>query len=215
MGCFGAFKGIKIASKIAKDNPKNRILLIATELCSLHFKPRGDIESIVIQSLFADGSAAVIIGCEPKNSEKALLTITNEKSYFIRNTMEDMTWDASDEGFDMRLSQRVPSLINEHIFQFAQQLIDSHCSITQYEWAIHPGGKTIVEAIEKSLCLDRSQTISSWNILHHFGNISSATFLYVLEDILNRSDSKKNVIGLGFGPGLSIEGLMLQQDSLC
>ncbi len=213
MGCFGTFKALKVASKIAKDNPKNRVLLVSTELCSLHFKPYGDIESIVIQSLFADGSAAVIIGSEPEGHERALFNIIDEKSYFIKNTMDEMTWNASDEGFDMKLSQRVPSLINEHIFQFATQFIDPLIKLDQYEWAIHPGGKSIIEAIEKSLSLDRSQTISSWNILQHFGNLSSATFLYVLEDIQNRRDSKEHVIGLGFGPGLSIEGLKLQQIS--
>lgn len=211
MGCFGSFKALKVATKIAKDNPKNRILLVSTELCTLHFKPRGDIESTVIQSLFADGSAAVIIGCEPRKQETAVCHIQEEHSYFINDSMQDMTWDASDEGFDMKLSQRVPVLINEHIPSFVQKLIGSEAELNQHEWAIHPGGKSIVEAIEKSLSLDRARSISSWNVLNNYGNLSSATILYVLEDILNRPDSKKNIISLGFGPGLSIEGLKLQK----
>ena len=118
--------------------------------------------------------------------------------------------DASDEGFDMTLSARVPALINQHIPSFVQKLAAS-LPYEEVEWAIHPGGKSIVEAIEKSLGLDRSQTLSSWNVLHQFGNMSSATFLFVLEDICKRNNAKKDVIGLGFGPGLSIEGLRLKK----
>lgn len=211
MGCFGAFKALKVACKIAKENPKNRILLVSTELCTLHFKPKGDIESIVIQSLFADGSAAIVLGCNPRENETPLFNIRNERSYFIKDTMQDMTWDASDEGFNMRLSQRVPSIINEYIKKFIPLLIESQNPFESFEWAIHPGGKSIIEAIEKTLQLNRSQTISSWNVLRNYGNLSSATILYVLEDMLNRQIPKTNIIGLGFGPGLSIEGLLLEK----
>jgi predicted naringenin-chalcone synthase len=212
MGCFGAFKALKVATKIAKDNPKNRILLVCTELCTLHFKPHGDIESIVVQSLFADGSAAIILGAEPNNKETPLFAITGDQSSFIHDTMEDMTWDAGDEGFDMTLTRRVPTLISEHIAHFTKQLAGHAMPYSQYEWAIHPGGKSIVETIEKTMCLDRSQTQSSWNVLQQFGNLSSATILYVLDDIAKRKDSKEEIIGLGFGPGLCIEGLLLKQN---
>jgi len=216
MGCFGAFKALKVASKIAKADPKNRILLVSTELCTLHFKPRGDIESIVIQSLFADGSAAVIVGCAPLKDENPIFELVDESSYAIQDTMEDMTWDASDEGFDMTLSKRVPLLISEHIGTFVKKLVGSSNALHEYEWAIHPGGKTIIEAIEKTLSLDRSLTASSWNVLRNFGNLSSASFLYVLEDIYKRHDSKDKIVGLGFGPGLSVEGLLLyKSDNLC
>ncbi len=212
MGCHGAFKALKVATKIAKEKPSNRILLVCTELCTLHFKPRGDIESIVIQSLFADGSAAVILGCEPRENEKVLFEITNEKSFAISDTREDMTWDAGDEGFNMTLSQRVPSLIGTHIEAFVHHLSGDRAeTLHQYEWAIHPGGKMIVESVEKAFHLDRSMTTSTWNVLSHCGNISSATFLYVLKDIHERKVANKKVIGLGFGPGLCVEGLILNR----
>ena len=210
MGCYGVFKALKVAAKIAKDNPANRILLISTELCTLHFKPKGDIESIVIQSLFADGFAAVIVGMEPTSNETVLFDLLDEASMIISGSMEDMTWDAGDEGFDMTLSQRVPKLIGENISPFIKQLAgDSPCQTL--EWAIHPGGKAILETIEKTLVLDRSLTASSWNVLNQYGNLSSATILYVLEDIYQRADARKNVISIGFGPGLTVEGLLLKK----
>ena len=209
MGCHGAFKALKVATKIALENPKNRILVICTELCTLHYKPYGDLESIVIQSLFADGSAAVIIGQNTESEEKALFEFEGELSYAIDETLEEMSWNASTEGFQMTLSPKVPQLIEEHIKPFVHHFLASH-PLTAYEWAIHPGGKSILESVEKGLNLSKSQTESSWNILRDYGNLSSATFLYVLNDIAQRKLAKEKIVGLGFGPGLSVEGLLLK-----
>lgn len=209
MGCYGSFKALKIAAKIAKDNPKNRILLVSTELCTLHFKPKGDIESVVIQSLFADGSAAAIIGT-PRADEIPLFVLGEEQSYIIGDSSDEMSWDASDEGFDMTLTSRVPKLISDNIALFIKKLIGDSPQ-HDYEWAIHPGGKAIIEAIENSLKLDRSLTASSWNVLNKFGNLSSASFLYVLDDISKRTLQKEKIVGIGLGPGLVVEGLLLQK----
>lgn len=211
MGCFGAIKAIKVASKIAKENPKNCILLVCTELCSLHYKQRTDIEMMVIQSLFADGAAALIMGTEPKGGEQVLFEITDEKSSFIKDSINEMSWDASTEGFDMTLSARVPKLICEHIEPFIKSFLGHLYKADDYLWAIHPGGKAIVEAVEESLQLDRSLTTSSWNVLKAYGNLSSATFLYVLDDICKTYPGPKKTIGIGFGPGLCIESLLLNK----
>lgn len=211
MGCYGAIKALKVASKIAKENPKNRILLVSTELCTLHFKTRHDIETLVIQSLFADGSAAVIIGAQPKEKETALFEIIDEYCAYIKDSVEDMTWDASTEGFEMTLSARVPKLIGEHIGSFIKNFLGPSYDLQEYIWAIHPGGKAIIEAVENALKLDRSLTSSAWNVLKTYGNLSSATFLYVLDDICQNYTSKEKTIGIGFGPGLSIEALLLKK----
>lgn len=212
MGCHGAFKALKVAEKIAKHHPKNRILLVCTELCSLHFKARGDIETIVIQSLFADGSAAVIMGSHPSNGEKVLFEITNEHSLTIPSSQEEMTWHVSDEGFDMTLSQRVPHLIGNHIEPFVEQLLrSSGVQQNACEWAVHPGGKMIIETVESALSLNHTHTTSSWKILQQCGNLSSATFLFVLQDISQRKILNETIVGLGFGPGLTVEGLLLKK----
>jgi predicted naringenin-chalcone synthase len=211
MGCFGAIKALKVASKIAKENPKNRILLVSTELCSLHFKTLTDIETTVIQSLFADGSAAVVIGAEPQENETHLFEFIDEHCSYIKDSTEDMTWDASTEGFDMTLSPRVPKLIGENIESFVKNFLGAAYDSQEYIWAIHPGGKAIVEAVEEKLNLDRSLTASSWNVLQSYGNISSATFLYVLDDICQSRSPKEKTIGIGFGPGLCIEALLLKK----
>lgn len=210
MGCFGAFKGLKVATKIAKDNPKNRVLLISTETCSIHIKPQKDFEAMVIHSLFGDGCAACVIGMEPRGDEKSLFEIIDEYTYCLPDTYDDITWDASDLGFDMKLSLRVPKLIAQNIATFIREFLGTTSPYHSYEWAIHPGGKAIIDAVEQTLKISKDLTLSTWNVLKNFGNLSSATFLYVLEDIYQRKIENKKIVGIGFGPGVAIEGLLLE-----
>ena len=120
-----------------------------------------------------------------------------------------MTWDAGDFGFDMKLSARVPALIEQYIKGFVDVLAPDEARQSM-EWAVHPGGKAILEAVEKALTLERKQTESSWSVLAQYGNMSSATILYVLENLLHKSALHPLSVALGFGPGLSIEGLLLR-----
>ncbi len=210
MGCFGAFKGLSVAHKIACESPKNRVLLVCTELCSLHFHLEKTLESTVIHSLFADGSGAAIVGAQPRAGEHPLFELVGEKCYAMENSQQEMTWDACDFGFDMTLSARVPGLIEQNIGAFVKALAGTDKDLHTFDWAIHPGGKAIIEATQKALKLDHSHTCSSWNVLANYGNLSSATFLYVLADLKEKGTRGKHSIGLGFGPGLSIEGILLR-----
>lgn len=210
MGCFGAFKGLSVAHKIASENPHHRVLMVCTELCTLHFRPGRDLETIVIHSLFADGSAALVLGSQPRADEQALYEILQERSYALPESQNEMTWDAGDNGFDMTLSAKVPQLIEKNISPFVASLIGSDKTAQELDWPLHPGGKAILEAVEKALKLDRSHTASAWEVLSKYGNLSSATFLYALEALLARGAAKPYSAGLGFGPGLSIEGILLR-----
>lgn len=209
MGCFGAFKGLALASALAKEKPENRILVVCTELCSLHMQSTKEMETFVANALFADGAAAAVIGC-PNNSEKPLWQIEESASMAIANTMDKMRWDIGDFGFIMKLSQEIPHFIQEKIEKFAQNLLKNNIAFSECDWAIHPGGKAILQAIEKTCCLGKEQTASSWKILSKYGNMSSATFLYVLHDLLSK-ERKKWCVGFGFGPGLSMEGILLNK----
>ena len=209
MGCFGAFKGLSVAHKIACESPHNRVLMVCAELCTLHFRPGESVESTVIHSLFADGASAAIVGTQPRSYETPRYEILAERSFALKDSEQEMTWDAGDFGFDMTLSARVPALIEQHIERFVEVLApkqDYHA----VEWAIHPGGKAILEAVEKAFTLDKKRTLSSWKILSDFGNMSSATILYVLEHLMHAKPEHAQTIALGFGPGLSIEGLLLR-----
>lgn len=207
MGCFGAFKGLSVAQAFAKENPRNRILLVCTELCTLHLQTDQDIDNMLGHSLFADGAAAAIVGCQEENS---LWEIERFHSLGFQNTLDKMSWEASDTGFQMRLSHTVPVHIGRNMNHFVEELLKNDVSIDQCDWALHPGGKSILQAIEKCLTLDSQQIKSSWEILSDYGNMSSATFLFVLEHLSKQTKLKKWTAGIGFGPGLSAEGILLK-----
>lgn len=210
MGCFGAFKGLAIAKALAKENPINRILLVCTELCSLHFQADQTIETFVANALFADGSAAAIIGCCLNDNETSLFEIEKNSSFALKSTSDLMSWEIANTGMLMKLSAKVPEMIGQHINSFVTKLLPESTPFSSCEWAIHPGGKAIVEAIENSCSLTKEQTRASWETLKNFGNMSSATFLFILDEIIRKKSSFNSIVGLGFGPGLSIEGILLK-----
>lgn len=211
MGCFGAFKGLSVAHAFAQANPLARILVVCTELCSLHMHVEDDSETIMANSLFADGSAAVIMGGHCRPEETPVWEIVRTHSFGFKNSMNKMSWEASDHGFRMRLCHTVPVLIKRHMKEFAENLLLKDLQIEECDWAIHPGGTSIVQAVEKSLQLQPNQTQSSWKTLGNYGNMSSATFLFVLEDLLRQPNRRAWTAGVGFGPGLSAEGILLKR----
>lgn len=213
MGCFGAFKGLAVAQSIAKENPKHRVLLVCTELCSLHLQTELTPDNILGNSLFSDGAAAVIVGADAKEGETSLWTIDNRATFAVEDTPEKMTWEIGDNGFVMKLSHTVPVLLGRQIGAFVQSLVDSHFSPAECDFAIHPGGKSIVQAIEKALKLEEGMTRASWDTLADYGNMSSATFLFVLNRLQEQKSTKRWTLGLGFGPGLSLEGILLSRAS--
>jgi prepilin-type processing-associated H-X9-DG protein len=206
MGCFAAFNGISVAKALVKENPQHRVLLVCTELCSLHGQTDLSSHSFLANALFADGAAACIMGGE--SSEKYLWQIVERSSCILPNSDQEMTWDVGNNGYFMKLSSKVPIFVKHHIAEFAQKLAGNNCTFEECLWAIHPGGKSIIKAIEKSCSLLPSQTTNSWEILKNYGNMSSATFLFVLERSLKMQ--KKWTLGIGLGPGLTIEGVLMR-----
>lgn len=211
MGCFGAFKGLAVAHSFAQENPKNRVLVVCTELCSLHLQVDPTPDNLLANSLFSDGAGAVIVGGEPQSHETSHWVIHNKGSLGLEDTTEKMKWEASDHGFIMKLSHTVPVLLGRQIGGFVESLIDPTFSSIDCDWAIHPGGKSILQSLEKVLNLKTHQTQASWDTLAHYGNMSSATFLFVLDKLLQQKSTKKWTLGLGFGPGLSVEGIVLSR----
>ena len=209
MGCFGAFKGLAIARTLAVEDPSHRILVVCTELCSLHFHLDGRLDTHVANALFSDGAAAVVVGSRPRPDETPLFELIRNASLALEDSLELMTWEAADEGLVMRLSNEVPGLIEKHVKPFANELLEEALTFDNCSWALHPGGKAILQAIEQTCSLEPDQTTASWETLRDYGNMSSATFLFVL-DRQRQGPQRAYTVGLGFGPGLSIEGLLLR-----
>lgn len=210
MGCFGAFRGLAMADAFAQQSPKNRVLLVCTELCSLHIQTEFTINNIIGNALFADGSAAVIIGAQPRDGEKVLWEIEQCMFFALPNSQDVMTWKIGEHGFVMNLGPEVPIHIGGQIKSIAEQLVAGHTTLDQTAWLIHPGGKAIISAIEKACDINPEKTKASWDILANYGNMSSPTFLFVLERALAKQDQEW-AVGLAFGPGLSVDGMLLHR----
>ena len=206
MGCFGAFQGLDTAAAFAMANPRNRVLLVCTELCSLHMQPSADLSKIVSNALFADGAAAAIVGGNASTNEVSSWEIVRKNSVAINQTQKEMTWELGNDGFLMELTDRVPKEIEKEIKPFVTRLLQDDLSFEQCEWLVHPGGKAILESISR-VCDLKDDLNPSWSVMKEYGNMSSATFLFVLEKAMKNKDY---AIGVGFGPGLSIEGILLK-----
>jgi predicted naringenin-chalcone synthase len=204
MGCFGAFRGLAMASALALQDPRHRILVVCTELCTLHMQDSPNLDTLLANALFADGAAAVVVG-----GETGLWEIIRNRSLLLDNR-DAMRWDAGDDAFVMRLSLEVPIAIRGAIASFSKQLLQQ-IPLADCDWAVHPGGSAILKGIEEACSLQKHQTEASWAILREMGNMSSPTFLFVLERLI--SSSTPWTVGLGFGPGLSVEGILLRKST--
>jgi predicted naringenin-chalcone synthase len=210
MGCYAAIHALKIADAFCKADKKANVLIVCTELCTLHFQKEHTVDNMTSSMLFADGAAAVLVS---GNEEQEGLTIDNFYSMVSLKGKKDMAWELSSKGFLMTLSSYVAEMIEEDFDVLVQEALTSaHLNkndITQ--WCIHPGGKRILEAVHKSLGFTNGQLQPCYDVLKDYGNMSSPTVLFVLEKIMNALNKKeKNTIfGAAFGPGLTMETFIL------
>ncbi len=213
IGCYAAFPALKMADAICSKNPSAKVLIVAVELCTLHFQNRTEDDFLLSNSLFSDGAAAALI--EKKtgsiNSKLELLNFFNLQYWEGR---KDMAWDIHSDGFLMKLSSYVPELVKNGVSHIIKQMKDSlDFSISDIKhWAIHPGGRKILESCESELSISKESLSNSYDVLKNFGNMSAPTIFFVLHKILYQSGNRKmdKVFACGFGPGLTLESALLQ-----
>jgi predicted naringenin-chalcone synthase len=208
MGCYGAFPALRLAYAICQADPNAAVLIVAVELCTLHAQLKEDLDSILGTAIFADGGAAVIVSAKSPLPGQKIFQMEHFESTIIADSEADMAWIIGDTGFEMVLSQYVPKIIESNIGEIIMPILNRQgMAITDIDhWAVHPGGKAILDKIESALELgDRLE--ASRFILRQYGNMSSATILFVLNEILRRRSSHLNgsVVSMAFGPGLTVE----------
>ncbi|HBD93466.1 MAG: hypothetical protein A2015_09685 [Spirochaetes bacterium GWF1_31_7] len=212
MGCYAAFPAMKLASSICKADPEARVLVVNVELCSLHYQKKFDTDTIVANALFADGVAAYLISSNESDSEGSKIIFNTFHSHYTDNSESDMAWKIGEHGFDMKLSSYVPKIIDQHIGGVMDDLFNK-ANITQKDisiWAVHPGGKAILEKFSATMDLKKTDLQHSYDILWNYGNMSSSTIMFVLNEVLNSSKSGK-IFSAGFGPGLTIETAIMEK----
>jgi predicted naringenin-chalcone synthase len=217
MGCYAAIHALKQADYICKSEPDAIVLIVCVELCTIHFQKIDDLDNTIANLLFADGAAAALVVSDniaSKNNFKGF-EIKKFHSQIDLSGKRDMTWQLSSTGFLMSLSSYIPQLIEKGFKNLFEDSINK-LEIKKQDithWAIHPGGKKILEVIKKELELEDSDLESSSRVLKNYGNMSSPTVLFVLKDIWDNKvqvNKKELTYGVAFGPGLTMESVILE-----
>lgn len=208
MGCYAAIHALKMADAICKAERNARVMIVCTELCTLHFQREATQDNIASSLLFGDGSAAALVVAD--EDEAKGLHIDNFYAEVVTKGKKDMSWELSSTGFLMTLSGYIPELLEEDFQPLVARALKHSSSVKDEitHWCVHPGGKRILEAIHKSLQLHNGELQQSYNVLKDFGNMSSPTILFVLKEImqsLTPAAQKQKVFGAAFGPGLTME----------
>lgn len=212
MGCYAAIHALKMADSICRADEKAKVVIVCTELCTLHFQKDCEMDSIASGLLFSDGAAAVLVTSD-SHAEKGM-HISNFYSEVALQGKKDMAWHLSARGFLMRLSAYIPQLLQVGITPLLEKALKAgnHDRRSITHWAIHPGGKKILETISKELNLKRDDLKSSFEVLRQYGNMSSPTILFVLKDIMGQlKGNGEKIFAAAFGPGLTMETLILEQ----
>jgi alpha-pyrone synthase len=214
MGCNAAFNGLKTAHAICQSNPSAKVLLVCVELCSLHFQVADTLEKVIVNAIFSDGAAAVVLSASEDAAGQ--LVYTDSASLVTEDSLEAMTWDIGDTGFLMQLSPQVPHLLKQNLPAYLDNFLGRH-DLKQNSldfWAVHPGGRQILDQVQAGLALPEDALKESYEVLRRYGNMSSPTILFILKQLMDMPLPKSSTstgIAIGFGPGLSIEGALFQR----
>jgi predicted naringenin-chalcone synthase len=215
MGCYAAFNALKVADAFCKAETNANVLVVCVELCTLHFQREGTEDNLLANALFADGAAAMLVSSDPRKGWNLL----PERFHNALATtgQEHMAWRIGDLGFEMKLSSYVPDVIRTGIKRLTSALLEQMNKkaedITFY--AIHPGGKKILEAVEEELGVSKEQNAPAYSILSQYGNMSSVTVVFVLHHILHhlsQDDNEATLLSFAFGPGLTLESMLLKTE---
>lgn len=213
MGCHAAFPALRLARQICLAEPGATVLVAVVELCTLHLQLKEDLDSLLGGAIFADGAAGVIVSSKKPAPGQNVFELKYFESTLIPDSREQMAWTIGDTGFEMVLSQYIPKVIQSNIRGIVEPILNGQgLSIADVDhWAIHPGGKAILDRIEESLGI-QGRCAPSREVLRQYGNMSSATVLFVLKHILENSNANgdNSVFAMAFGPGLTVETELLE-----
>ena len=208
MGCHGALNGLRVASSFVGADAGARVLMCSVELCSLHLAYGWGSERLIANALFADGAAAVV--GVPADGEQKGWTVAASGTVLLPDSADAMSWRIGDHGFRMTLSPRVPDLIKDHVGDWLRGwLKDRGLALEDVRtWAVHPGGPRVLTAFGQSVGMEKGAFSVSQEVLAEYGNMSSATILFIL-DRLRRSGAEGPCVAIAFGPGLVAEVALL------
>ncbi len=206
MGCYAAINALKMARHVVRSEPSSRVLILNLELCSLHLQQATSLDQMLSFLIFGDGCAASLV-----TSDSVGLALDSFRAEVLPDTKELITWHVRDSGFDMHLSGRVPATIARGIGATKDKVLRGAAAADIQHWAVHPGGRTVLDAVEHGLELAPTALRTSRDVLARFGNMSSATVMFVLDDVLKSANPGESGCGMSFGPGLTAESFLFHK----
>jgi predicted naringenin-chalcone synthase len=220
MGCYAAFQGMKLAESICRSDADAVVLVLSVELCTIHMQFTDDTDDLIAGAVFADGASGALVSARPPalapgppalaaGPPPTALEIVSFHGDLAPEGEADMAWTIGDRGFRMKLSTYVPELLEANLAPvLASALAPASLALRDIDWwAIHPGGRAILDRVQSAAGIRDPQIAASREVLRDFGNMSSATIFFVLQNLLSgpapaHGDS---VFAMAFGPGLTIE----------
>jgi predicted naringenin-chalcone synthase len=205
MGCYAAINALKLARHIVRSEPQARVLVVNLELCTLHLQETGDLAQMLCFLLFSDGCAAALVSAEPTG-----IALDSFRAMTLPGTRDLMSWHIRDLGFDMRLSGQVPIAIYEALRRGSNEILAAAPNGAVDLWAVHPGGRSVLDAVERAFDLAPAALAVSREVLRRYGNMSSATVMFVLDALMRAGTRGRNGCAMSFGPGLTAETMLFR-----
>jgi predicted naringenin-chalcone synthase len=203
MGCYAAINALKSAHHIVRSEPDSVVLILSLELCTMHLQETQNLEQMLSFLLFADGCAAYLVSGRPVG-----LAIDSFRALRIPETSHLITWKIREMGFDMHLSGQVPSEIAKGMKEMVRDITLGEDPAAFDLWAVHPGGRTVLDAVEKGMGLSSDSLRYSRDVLARFGNMSSATVMFVFESLMREARPGQRGCAMSFGPGVTAETML-------
>ena len=205
MGCFAAVNALKLARHIVRSEPGSVVLVVNLELCSLHLQEQWELEKMLSFLLFADGASAALV-----SAERAGLELRRFSATVLPESEGLITWDIGDSGFHMHLSGQVPGRIRRYLREHGSGLFGNRAAAEIAYWAVHAGGRSVLDAVQEGLALAPDALRHSRAVLREFGNMSSVTLMFVLNRILRNGGAGEGM-AMAFGPGLTVESFAFRR----
>jgi alpha-pyrone synthase len=207
MGCYGAVAALRVAYHIVRSEPLARVLVVTVELSTLHLQFTSEIEPLLAMLQFGDGAAAALVSAEP-----AGFAVLDQFAASIADSADLIRWTIGDTGFAMHLSGQVPAQIAQALVggELSGRMLGDLPADAVDAWAVHAGGRSILDAVETALSLPSPALEESRGVLARFGNMSSSTLMFVLADLIDKPERRCGV-ALAFGPGLAAEGFRFER----
>ena len=206
MGCYAAISALKLARHIVRSEPEAKVLVVSLELCTLHLQETSNLEQVLTFLVFGDGCAAALITADPQG-----LSLDSFHAEVAPATSEQITWKIREQGFDMFLSGGVPGSIGKALDAGRGAILKGAGTEDIDLWAVHPGGRSVLDAVEAAFSLPPKALTASREVLRRFGNMSSATVLFVLKSLLDNPTPGARGCAMAFGPGLTAETMLFSQ----